>query len=340
MTLVELLVVIAIICLLLAVSVPIVKPMLESRKTSNAAQVLAGAFQQARLKSIQEGRSYGVRLIPFGTAPTVSVQLQMETAPTYVVTLNPPDVRVRVENGLIVPYRFYIYDEDKKPQEGRWEAVRSPNERTEILGLFQSGDEVQFNRLGRFFVIGNNHRLAAPYGTLNLPEEELLSSDELVNDAMEYRIVSAWKPFTIWQTMMPHGSIVDIVLSGGETVNFAGDVKDGTPENIPPQFSPGDNVVVLFSPAGHVDVVCINGGESKKVNEMLYFCVGEWDRQVDANGTPLAEDGKTNLQAPATYWVSLHPKTGGVRIAENIPSDSLREARKFAREHFFNVGGW
>ena len=333
MTLVELLVVVAIICLLLAVSVPILKPMLESRKTSNAAQVLAGALQQARLKSIQEGRSYGVRLIPFGTAPTVSVQLQMEAAPTYVVTLNPPDVRVRVENGTIVPYRFYIDDKEGAPQEGRWEAVRSPNKRTEILALFQPGDEVQFNRLGRFFVIGNNHRLISPYHELNFPEEELLSSNEEMNDAMEYRLVSLWKPLSTWQTIMPHGSVVDLAFSGGETDDF-------TNEGIPAQFSSGDDVVVMFSPAGHVDEIRING-ISRKVNEMLYFCVGEWDRQMDANTKiTCAEDRNSNLEVSATCWVSLHPKTGGVRIAENVPSNSIREARKFAREHFFNVGGW
>ena len=105
----------------------------------------------------------------------------------------------------------------------------------------------------------------------------------------------------------------------------------------------------MFSPAGHVDSVHIN--ETRlPTNEMIYFCVGDWDRQI-RDGVTSAEDGKSNLEVSATYWITLHPKTGGVRIAENFPvkgpinfqdteplKESLREARKFAREHFYNVG--
>ena len=106
----------------------------------------------------------------------------------------------------------------------------------------------------------------------------------------------------------------------------------------------------MFSPTGYVDKLYVDNIYTKsqrefKVNEILYFCVGDWDRQIDAEGgTTLAEDKKSNLEVSATYWVTLHPKTGGVRIAENAPVKSsdpmdkkLGDARKYAREHFFNV---
>jgi hypothetical protein len=170
---------------------------------------------------------------------------------------------------------------------------------------------------------------------LTLPEDD--PELDMGTDAMEYRISKlsgsgialAWLP----PVVMPYGTIVDLAFSGGETV------KSGS--NIPSCFSPGDEVVVIFSPAGHVDVLSING-EEMKVNEMLYFCVGNGDRQVDMSGNPTAEDGKSNLETPATYWITLHPKTGVVRITENAPiksGDPLRDARKFARENFFEVGG-
>jgi len=143
---------------------------------------------------------------------------------------------------------------------------------------------------------------------------------------------------------MPRAMIVDLAFSGGETVDFDG--SDET-KDIPAHFSAGNEVVVMFSPAGYVDLLYVNGN-STKVNEMLYFCVGEWDRQVDAAGNSLAEDKKSNLEVPATYWVTIHPKTGEVRIAENAPilsgsntiKQKLDNARKFAKEHFFNVGGF
>jgi len=358
MTLVELLVVAAILVALLVISVPILKPMLEFRKTANAAQVLAGAFQQARMKSIQEGRSYGIRLIPFETAPTTAVQLrfQQELVRDFV---NPFNIRVRVERinpdieespKAIIPYHFY---------EGEW--IRVDWNDDHIVGIrearnhFLLGYTVQFNRLGRslaFKAIGNSFRLKPPYDNLELPDIPE------INDAMEYRVsgltsVALWLP----PVVMPRGSVVDLVFSGGETHDFAGGIKmvktpdePPDPDNIPASFSPRDgieDIIVMFSPSGHVNLVYINK-EPKKVNEMLYFCVGEWDRQIDANtGNTFAEDGRSNLQMPATFWVTLHPKTGGVRIAVNSPIrltdnrllwERLRDARKFASEHFFNVG--
>jgi len=329
MTLVELLVVVAIMVLLLAVSVPMLRPMLESQKTSNAAQVLAGAFKHARTKAIHEQRGYGIRLIPFETAPNTAVQLHLQKSGTAITdVVNPPEVRVKVEDGVIIPYRF---------QAGVWKQTDWTGLNGKVLLDFEEGYRIQFNRLGRSLKYSEEDggfKLDSPYDKLNLPE------DDLGNDAMEYRISKqeegvsfGWLP----PIVMPRGTIVDLAFSGGEDDKV-----------VPLTFSPGDEVIVMFSPAGYVDQLHVirNGEwEEYKVNEALYFCVGDWDRQVDANGNTLAEDGKSNLAAPATYWVTLHPKTGGVRIAENAPvratdsTERLREARKFAREHYFNVGG-
>ena len=320
MTLVELLVVVAIMVLLLAISVPMIRPMLESRKTYNAAQVLTGAFQHARMKAIKEQRNYALQLIPFANAPTTAIQLQLQKGESINAIVNPPNERVKVEDGKIIPYYFNgtaweLIDKDD-PQ---YKAMMEPFFTTEDIVK-----RVQFNRIGRTFELGTNYTLKEK---ITLPVDE-----PDVNDAMEYRVTGppdvtlAGRP----PTVMPHGTIVDLAFSGGEDV-------------VPLQISPGDEVIVMFSPVGNVDKLYING-EPYVVNEMLYFCVGDWDRQVDINGNPLAEDKKTNLEAPATYWVTLHPKTGGVRVTENAPvksvdlTDKIKDARKFAKEHYFNVG--
>ena len=348
MTLVELLVVVAIMVLLLAVSVPMLRPMLDSQRSSEAAKVLASTFQQARMKAIQERVYYEVHLIPFQNATTTAIELRLQRGGTrsYV---NPDRVRVRVENGAIIPYLF----DGITWQRTDW---NSPVESPDLMAArrhFEENGEIQFNYIGRqfrFFGIadGNpnprNPRLDSPYDGLNLPE--------FPQEAMEYRVTQrdvamSWLP----PVVMPHGTIVDLVFSGGETVDFDGNPK--TPANlrpidIPPSFSSGDSVVVVFSPAGHVDSLRING-VPRRVNEMLYFCVGEWARQVGldsaGNFRSLADDGRTNRDVPSTYWVTLHPKTGGVRIAENnvaVHSETelgkLDDARRFAREHFFDVG--
>ena len=349
MTLVELLVVAAIIGTLLAVSVPFIKPLLVSRKTSNAAQVLAGTFQQARMKSIQEGKSYGVRFTPFANAPTTAIQMRFLKGSPPSSFVNPPDIRVKVVAGEIIPYCFDAIA-------GKWNIVDSWNDPRVAEGQEQllHGGAIQFNRLGRFIefaAVEDTFRLKPPYDNLDLPD-----TSTTINDAMEYYITglagfaSAWFP----PVVMPRGTVVDIMFSGGEVRNFDGNLKTpGSGNGIPPYFSSGSDVIVMFSPAGYVDFLYVDGMPIK-VNEMLYFCVGEWDRQVDAMNNPLARDKKTNIDVPATYWVTIHPKTGGIRITENAPIQlgnstiidpierklqDIRDARKFAKEHFFNVGG-
>ena len=331
MTLVELLVVVVIIVLLLAVSVPMFKPVLESRKTSNAAHVLAGVFRQARTKAMKEGQYYGVRLSPFKTAPTTVLRLPLHKEGVNFV-VNPPNVRVKVEHGTVV---FYCFDTVSWTWQKPSDIVGIPpdlqKEMETAQSHFEGGGMVQFNRLGRFLHFSTTDagiQLSSAYADLVLPEDPF-------NDAMEYRISKRSGTSMPWfpPVVMPYETIVDLVFSGGEEV-------------VPITFSAGDEVVVMFSPAGYVDYIEVNGMQIK-VNEMLYFCVGEWDRQVDAAGKSLAEDGKTNLDVPATYWVTLHPKTGGIRMAENAPiqvtsgtlEKQIQDARKFAREHFFDVGG-
>ena len=336
MTLVELLVVVAIIGLLLAVSVPLLRPALASRKTSNAAQVLASAFQQARMKSMQEGRSYGLLLIPYDIAPTVAVQLRLQRSVPSVV--NPENIRVVVRDGTIIPCRFNAGNAE-------WVVLGGADpDRVAVEKLLVPGSMIQFNRIGRWFTIGANFTLAGPYDNLNLPIDPVPNAPTS-KDALEYCITSG--PTSTWtpQQVMPRGSVVDLAFSGGETLDFEGAPKDDG-VGIPPSFKSNDEIIVMFSPAGHVDLLYVNG-LPKRVNEMLFFCVGEWDRQVDAGGNSLAEDKKSNLEVPATYWVTIHPKTGEIRIAENAPipasvtlGGKIHDARKFAREHFFNVGGF
>ena len=340
MTLVELLVVVAIMVLLLAISVPMLRPMLETQRTSNAAQVLERAFHQARAKAMHEQQNYGVRLIPFDTAPTASIELRIQKT-NVVSDVNPPNIRVKVESGVIVPYFFDIVN-----GEWNWDGALLPNnlrpEFERAQKHFEENGRVQFNRIGRTFDYTVNDdgipRLSAPYDELKLPED--LDS----NDALEYHVVRLegirldWIP----PIVMPRGTIVDLAFSGGEVVDSGGNMKEGN--GIPSAFPVVDELIIEFTPAGHVDWIYANGNQWR-VNEMLYFCVGDWDRQVGASGVSLAEDKRSNLEVPATYWVTLHPKTGAVRVTENAPVRSanplerLQEARKYASEHFFNVGG-
>ncbi|MCL2006160.1 MAG: prepilin-type N-terminal cleavage/methylation domain-containing protein [Planctomycetaceae bacterium] len=354
MTLVELLVVMTIMVLLLAVSVPILRPMLESQKTHNAAQVLAGAFRQTRAKAMETGESYGVRIIPFATAPTAAVELRLHRK-TVVRYRNPENIRVWVEDGVIVPYYYYNPNNQPVSEFDPWhrtdwqdDALPTPALNREFrrakehfedgadkagLIAFDVGTPFNFARSNGDYVLLDDDGEVFPLA--RFPDHGEEPSKYGIFMPEEGRFASAWLP----PTVMPFGTIVDLAFSGGETENFYSDADDEVSNNVPAQFSAGDEIIVSFSPAGHVDFVYINGSPIK-VNEMLYFCVGDWDRQLDSFGHILAEDGRSNLEMPATYWITLHPKTGTVRIAVNAPiresENALRDARRFAREHFFD----
>ncbi|MDR3198095.1 MAG: prepilin-type N-terminal cleavage/methylation domain-containing protein, partial [Planctomycetaceae bacterium] len=60
-TLIELLVVISIMVLLVAASVPLLKPVFKSQKTKNAAQTVAAALQRTRFRAMEEQASCGIQ---------------------------------------------------------------------------------------------------------------------------------------------------------------------------------------------------------------------------------------------------------------------------------------
>jgi len=143
-------------------------------------------------------------------------------------------------------------------------------------------------------------------------------------------------------------------------------------------FDSAKPVIVMFSPNGSVERVyatwrtydassgnitgSVYGGRA--VTEPIHFLVGKWERfpaDVRDLGPPFpksppawppaqSDDGWYNWQDATNLWVTLHPQTGLVTVAElnadqldattntYIPS-SLYAARQFAREAQVSKGG-
>jgi prepilin-type N-terminal cleavage/methylation domain-containing protein len=308
-TLVELLAVVTIMVILIAVSIPMMKPLLESRRTANGAQVLAGALQRVRAKAIQEQTSYGLRLIPYSNT-NVSVQFRLQKNKRRYVNTD-SRVRVIVESGKVLPVVFEDGKWTKTPNDPGFAALL--NTASGVI-VASSGCEIQFNRAGRYYKLGTNQQLEQPYLQLNLPEAFDGTS------ALEFSISQPPRSAMAPQVVMPRGTVVDLLFSG--------------------TMESQNGNVLFFSPTGGVDTL-----NNTMVNEPIYFCVGEWDRQITDTSTmqSLAEDKKNNLEMPATYWVVVHPKTGLIRITENAPvtnNNDLTGARKYAAEVFTNIGGF
>jgi prepilin-type N-terminal cleavage/methylation domain-containing protein len=320
-TLVELLVVMSIMVLLVAASVPMLKPMLESQKTRNAAETVAAALQRVRFKAMEEQASCGIQLVPFETEQNVSLQMRLIKQANNL--LNSSDYRAQIINGNIYLYAY---------NSPNW--VRQTNATdsawVEWNQYVQPGYEVQFGHQGRFYKLATATTLDAPYDNLTLPEDANVANTT-VSNALEYKVIQPPRTTLIPPVVLPRGTVIDLAFSAG---CIAPEDPDPTKYNHNKLFFNGPNPPqIMFTPSGYVDY--FNGTYNPFYGGLIYFCIGEWER-----GLNLAEDGKNNIETMTNFWVTIHPQTGQVRITEMAPHNSdptktpQENARKFAAEHF------
>ncbi|MDR2116800.1 MAG: prepilin-type N-terminal cleavage/methylation domain-containing protein [Planctomycetaceae bacterium] len=328
-TLIELLVVISITVLLVAASVPMLKPMFESQKTKNAAQTVAAALQRVRFKAMEEQTTYGISFAPFNNNQNVAVQMRIVKMGNKAI--NNSNLRVQIVGGEVHLYQFNA---------GNWTAADQTTWETEWNSNVESGYKIQLGRQGRLYEIGIAKadltavpnpvypRLAAPYENLNLPE------NSPPNATMEYSIIQPPRSSLSPPVALPRGTVIDLQFSTG----CISTEIPSTPAN--PEYYNNNKLYfnasiqnIMFTPNGYIDY--FNGDYSPFYGGLIYFCIGEWER-----GLGLAEDGKNNIETMTNFWVTLNPKTGQIRITEMAPHDSdptklpIENARKFAAEHF------
>lgn len=368
MTLIELLVVVSIMVSLVAISVPLFKPMLESQRTAGSARAVAMTLQRARVKAMQEQRAYGVEFVRYREGDNDNMCLQMrlqKEAPKLVQIGGSDKFRLRIVNGTL---KFCVYDasngwidEDSYGSDQRIIDAKSAwNQKV------KPGFAVQFIRLGRTFYLdsSSNVRLASPYNNFYYPSNNSVPSAS----ASEFTVIQPPRATLTYPVTLPHGTVVDLQYS-----SFRNPSDNSSSESFRygSFFSAGGNpanVTVLFSPTGYVDRFYYNDAsrgycEISPHGGLFYFLVGEWDRQsTDMTGANLAEDGRNNVMMPSNFWVTVHPQNGQVRITENNPTSNadiqtwknagtpalkkqaldtiMENARKFATEHYVNIGGF
>jgi prepilin-type N-terminal cleavage/methylation domain-containing protein len=321
-TLIELLVVMSIMVLLVAASVPLLKPMFESQKTKNAAQTVAAALQRVRFKAMEEQATYGITFTPFENNP-VAVQMRLVKMGNSV--LNSQDYRVQIFDGEV-----FLYESDSTDI---WKLCAQTHDAwTDWNSHVQAGYEIQIGRQGRFYKLDTVKTLAPPYDKLRLPEDADGNTSQSVSNAMEYLIAQPPRTTLTPPVVLPRGTVIDLTHSAG---CFA--PEDQANYNKNKLHFNGSIQNILFTPNGYIDF--FNGNYNPYYGGLIYLCIGEWERGLDPN---LAEDGKNNIETMTNFWVTLNPQTGQVRVTEMAPilptsttdDDKLRDARKFAAEHF------
>ena len=339
-TLIELLVVATIMLTLAAVSVPTIKPMMESQATSHAAQTVSTYLERAKARAAATGRSCGVTFECFpGTYngdpadPHGSASLvlrQVEEPPFFsgfefgAVASVAPDYSYLFCNDANSPYygqrvnRVEPLAADGVTPDPSWNAyLHSDNDA-----------RIQFGATGAFYPLIN---VGGAYYIVKIPGVELP-----IYTATSYKI--SRDPITTMTSPvgLAQGTVVDLEFSGTES-SF---------------FTRGSDVTVMFASTGEVDYI-LDEGDKKSPSDTLYFLVGRWDRisalgLTDDGYETLAEDGLWNFEDGANFWVAINPQTGVISTAEvNQPfnyvlgdfNEGVAESREFARFSKRNIGG-
>lgn len=350
-TLIELLVVGTLMLTLAAVSVPAIKPMMESQMTASAASTVSTYLNRARARAMTTGRPCGVTFELFdGTCDdcgTDDPSDDMGSACLVLRQIEVPPFYSGLEPGACVTVQpgsgndFIVGDPtglgpDPDSQYFGMRVRRISYINDPYWNYFVSSENspsIQFNHCGPFYPLYfyNNE----PF-IVKLPGIELPSRLET-----PFCVKRDPRPTMTSPIGLPQGAVVDLEYSGDETSGFA----------------LGGDVTVVFAPSG--EVLYVEDVEGQFVpTEPLYFLVGRWDRisalgcGEDENGewVTFTEDGLWNYEDGSNFWVSINPRTGLVSTNEvNQPvnytsgedeeSQKIFESREFARMSKRNLGG-
>lgn len=296
---IELLIVATLTLMLMAISVPTIKPMLQSQATSNAAQTVSTYLNRARTRAMTTGRPCGVQF---------QIWPGTETQPASLVL-----------RQVEVPPLFSGYTEDATATValGVNTATVSFSENLPFAATVQNPTKIRFDHMGPFYKYDGTN-LIAPAGTL-LPDK--------TNVAFELQLPA--KPTMTAPVGLPQGTIVDLFYSGTDDDYFR-----------------GNDITIMFSPAGEVDYV---KGLTKNPATPIYLLIGRWEK-MDMLKLP---EEVSNYADGNNFWVTIHPMTGVIStteinpVVEAAPSGytgdtvmyELNQAREFARQSKRNLGG-
>lgn len=358
-TLIELLVVATIMLTLTAVSVPTIKPMMESQLTSSAATSVSTYLNRARARAMATGRPCGVAFEYYGytyndelpddaaiSRGSASVVLrQVETPPYYSgleTGANATVLATDADGGSWDVWfngkktrRFFVNDSTANSASA-WE----------IYVLGEKSPKIQFNSVGPFYPIyidrDDDGNLISDANGYRFFIESLPGIDLPQRVASPFKVVRDPRATMTAPIGVPSGTVVDLAYSGTDSRSFGLN---------------GD-VTIMFAPSGEIDSIVDSSGQWSPT-EPVYLLIGRWDRisALATGATYLeggetyylsgAEDGRWNYEDGTNFWVTINPRNGLVSTTAVMPpynynatdeSVAVLDSREFARNSKRNVG--
>ena len=341
LTLVELLVTITIMGLVVAISIPMVKPMLASNKVKSGADVVAGFLAQARNRAIEEGRPVGVtfeRVLNYGDGETYfpyngASVLMRQVAEPKPLSGFVKDVRVAVDASGSISFCTW------NATTGQWDNDNAlpPDRQTERkywVKLVNPGDQIQFDAQGPKYELSTNI-----FQIVLLPN--LVPPVYSVDQPALFKVFRKPQATKVAPTMtvpvaLPEGIVVDLDCSGMGN-RFYDRSEDNSWSVACDEFcaaSSGDSqsVTIMFSPTGEVDRVYYSSLAGSIVSDIptgpIFLNIGIWERAgfwnesgtavsneyLPDNGFHPAYKHIRNYLDMNNYWVTVFPRTGAVRV--------------------------
>lgn len=307
LTLTELLVVGTIILAVTALSIPVVKPMMESQLTKNGANMLATALNRARNRAQVTGRPCGVRFEYWpGTVSDLdekhyNAQTDDGTAIVSDTYYSTPGASLVMRQVEVPPaYTGLLGTETVKYNDGRCVFQNDVYIESE-LGRSASA-KIQIGGDGPFYPFDGRSTSLKESAVYALPPQRDVE--------YPFKVLLDSRPTMAMPVCMPRGTAVDLQFSGVGDAVFV-DTVAGT--NYEP-VRQATALTIMFAPDGSVESV--NGAIP---SEPIHFLVGRWD-QISAVRPDGDEESYPNYADGRNYWVSVFPQTGVVTVNQVNPT--------------------
>lgn len=332
MTLVELMTVMAIMLILLAISVPIVKPIMANRKTAEGARTLESILNRARIRAMELGRPCGVMFerytdnnifgadgLSFPNNDACLIVRQVEEPPPYCGSGS----GIRVATKSLETLK----DDDL----AEYNAIRD-----RYIARLNAGEDLpplDDKKLFRLFFrewqgsVWGNCQSEYSYWDMMVENNDRIAFD---SDSGNYRIVSSSPPVVYCQKQslnysghspatfkvfrkpqptlsapvgFPVGVVVDLEWSGMDNYGISQNNAGGNNVRIPyrgSDFYPRlpntqSPVIVMFSASGEIDSVVYEDVKTIPT-KTVHFLVGHWEK-TGIDWRP----GEDNPYVPAEY---------------------------------------
>jgi hypothetical protein len=310
--------------MILAMTVPRLKPAMEARRIREAARAVHLYFASARATAMATGRPVGVMIERLAAEPRCSMNLGMvEVPPAYAgdtltaVAL----VSASTAAGMV---QAALYDDPISTTPSVLPAVP----------IFQ-GDFLQFNGQGPLYVITGpcdakgqvtGMTLTAWYDTtqgqiLPWPATANVPTDAAKQQRVPYKIIRRPVKSGVTPLQLPVGAAIDLVCSGPNPTIITPTVRHNM-VRVPPENDKLP-IMVMFSPTGAMERFYYEG-VSTPMWEPMYLLIGRRDKvgqpvTVITDNSANANnnfDCDANIEDPGNLWVAMNPFSGLTTTAE------------------------